>query len=385
MVKKISTMGRKFVYNVGKPSKEIIEYFKKLACKYNVIRFTKNEDEMLGFIYFDNAKSLSSVKKLMIDFKVEVTDETIDKLIDTYKRGNYWETGVIPKQGRKPITVMEQEKIEMIDDNIGITNTKENIEQDVTSKPITNELEGMTNNFFNETIMNLLKQNIDLHNQNKDVGSQNVNLLNVFIESNNLMREELKEIKQAQSVILSQKNNNININNNIEKIENKTFNINVFLNEECKNAISLTDFINTIQIQESDLFYAKNNGLVEAITNVFQRELLKYDLIKRPVHCTDLKRETIHIKEQEGWVKENANDGLRLKRAISTISNKKIQKLNEYVSNFPEMNNVSSPKYEDGLKLMIGIMGGTEHPDVTNRKVQKNIAKAVYLSKSRDT
>jgi hypothetical protein len=82
MVKKNSTMGRKFVYNVGNPSKEIIEYFKKLACKYNVIKFSENEDEISGFIYFDNAKSLSSVKKLMIDFNVEVTDETIDRLID---------------------------------------------------------------------------------------------------------------------------------------------------------------------------------------------------------------------------------------------------------------------------------------------------------------
>jgi len=222
-----------------------------------------------------------------------------------------------------------------------------------------------------------VKESIELRTENKQLGNHHNDLLNVFIESNKLLQEEIKELKQANAITISN-----SVVNNIEKIENKTFNINVFLNEECKNAISLSDFIKTIQIQESDLFYAKNNGLVEAITNVFQRELQNYELNKRPVHCTDIKRETLHIKENNGWVKENANDGNQLKRAISYISDKKIEKLKEYVDEHPEMKDVKSSVYEDGLKMMVGIMGGTEHPTVTQKKVQKNIAKAVFLTKS---
>ena len=81
-------------------------------------------------------------------------------------------------------------------------------------------------------------------------------------------------------------------------------------------------------------------------------------------------------------MKENANDGNRLKRAISYISDKKIEKLKEYVDEQPEMKDVKSSVYEDGLKMMVGIMGGNEHPNVTQKKVQKNIAKTVFLAKS---
>jgi len=259
--------------------------------------------------------------------------------------GNYWEYGSVPKQGPKK------------------------------EEPI------ITNKLMNETIMNLLKESIESRNENTIVGKKHNDLLSVFIESNRLLQEEIKELKQNQSISLCNSNNNSN-NNIIEKVENKTFNINVFLNEECKNAISLKEFVETIQIQESDLFYAKNNGLVQAITNVFQRELQNYEVNKRPVHCTDVKREILHIKEDEGWVRETAQDSTRFQRAITCISNKKIEKLQEYIDKHPEMKNVCSPVYDDGLKLMIGIMGGTEHPDIMKKKVQKNIAKVVYLSKS---
>jgi hypothetical protein len=205
---------------------------------------------------------------------------------------------------------------------------------------------------------------------------ESIELRNIFIESNRLLQEEIKELKQTQVITVSNNSNNI-----IEKVENKTFNINVFLNEECKNAISLKEFVETIEIQESDLFYAKNNGLVEAITNIFQRELLNYEVKKRPVHCTDVKREVLHIKEDVGWVKESAQDSTRFQRAITYIADQKIKKLSEYVEKHPEMKNVRSPGYEEGLKLMIGIMGGTEHPSIMKKKVQKNIAKAVYLAK----
>ena len=346
---KNNNMGRKFTYKT-EYNGEHMSKLQNIPCKYHVIQI--NNENINGFVYFDNAKSLSSAKKTLNVVFINITDMNNDTVIEIYKNGEYWEKGQIPKQGRKK---------------------KDN---EIISK---NEIQ-ITNKLLNETIMNLLKESINLRTENKQLGDHHNDLLNVFIESNKMLKDEIKELKQSNAITIS--NSFVNNIEKIEKIENKTFNINVFLNEECKNAISLTDFIKTIQIQESDLFYAKNNGLVEAITNVFQRELQNYELNKRPVHCTDIKRETLHIKENDGWVKENANEGNRLKRAISYISDKKIEKLKEYVDEHPEMKDVKSSGYDDGLKLMVGIMGGTEHPCVMQKKVQKNIAKSVFLTKS---
>jgi hypothetical protein len=274
---------------------------------------------------------------------------TYSEVLDQFKVGEYWENGVLPKHGRKKEAVVAQPE-ELV----------------------------ITNKLMNETIIHLLKESIEMRKDSNSVGKHHNDLLNVFIESNRLLQEEIKELKQTQVITVSNNSNNV-----IEKVENnKTFNINVFLNEECKNAISLKEFVETIEIQESDLFYAKNNGLVEAITNIFQRELLNYEVNKRPVHCTDVKREILHIKETDGWVRESAFDSTRFQRAITYIADQKIKKLSEYVEKHPEMKNVRSPEYEEGLKMMIGIMGGTEHPNVMKKKVQKNIAKVVYLSKN---
>jgi len=348
---------RKFIYEIELVNESIISGLKTVKSKYHIIKFDKdnidNDNETItglkGYIYFDNAKSISSVKKHMNIDNVTPSNITYSEVLDQFKVGEYWENGVLPKHGRKKEAVVAQPE-ELV----------------------------ITNKLMNETIIHLLKESIEMRKDSNSVGKHHNDLLNVFIESNRLLQEEIKELKQTQVITVSNNSNNI-----IEKVENnKTFNINVFLNEECKNAISLKEFVETIQIQESDLFYAKNNGLVEAITNIFQRELLNYEVKKRPVHCTDVKREVLHIKEDVGWVKESAQDSTRFQRAITCIADKKIKKLSEYVEKHPEMKNVRSPEYEEGLKLMIGIMGGTEHPSIMKKKVQKNIAKAVYLAKN---
>jgi hypothetical protein len=173
------------------------------------------------------------------------------------------------------------------------------------------------------------------------------------------------------------------ITNNIEKLENKTINFNVFLNEECKNALTLNEFINSLKIEDSDLFCAKEHGLVEAITNIFQRGLQNCDITERPVHCTDTKRETLHIKDQSGWIKESGADSNHMKTAITNISNKKIHKLTQYMRENPEgFNNVESPNYEDCLKMRLGVFGADEDLEKTGKKVIKNIAKSVYINSS---
>lgn len=373
MYQKSTGSTRKFVYEIDMVCQETIIELKNIQCKYHIMKFDKCDnsieddlDEQVvednnennentnayvsvkGYIYFGNARNICGIKTLLNIDNVKPSNISHNEVLLRYKLGDYWENSIIPKQGRKKEAMVAQPEEIVI-----------------------------TNKLMNETIIHLLKQSIEMHNDSNSVGKQHNDLLNVFIESNRLLQEEIKELKQTQVITVSNNSNNI-----IEKVENnKTFNINVFLNEECKNAISLKEFVEMIEIQESDLFYAKNNGLVEAITNIFQRELLNYEVKKRPVHCTDVKREVLHIKEDEGWVKESAQDSTRFQRAITYIADKKIQKLSEYVEKHPEMKNVRSAGYEEGLKMMIGIMGGTEHPNIMKKKVQKNIAKVVYLAK----
>jgi hypothetical protein len=197
------------------------------------------------------------------------------------------------------------------------------------------------------------------------------------MKQNQQLLEENKQLKQTSGAI----NTNTTITNNIERVENKTINFNVFLNEECKNALTLNDFINSLKIEDADLFCAKEHGLVEAITNIFQRGLQNCDITERPVHCTDTKRETLHIKDQSGWIKESGSDSKHMKNAFNKISNKKIHKLSQYIRENPEgFNNVESPNYEECLKMMRGVYGADEDIEKTEKKVIRNIAKSVYIS-----
>jgi len=198
-----------------------------------------------------------------------------------------------------------------------------------------------------------------------------------LMKQNQQLLEENKQLKQTPTTIT----------NNIEKvennIENKTINFNVFLNEECKNAITLNDFVNSLKIEDSDLFCAKERGLTEAITNIIERGLKNCDINSRPLHCTDTKRETLHIKDQSGWIKESGPDSKHMKNAITRISNKNIRKLSEYVKENPEgFHNVQSPNYEECLQMMRGVYGADEDAEKTEKKVIKNIARSVYVNKA---
>jgi hypothetical protein len=248
---------------------------------------------------------------------------------------NIWESGDRPTQGKRKKYVKNNTKNELV--------------------PVTNSI---------------LEQNTSLIEQSKEI-------CQFLMKQNQQLLEENKQLKQTST-------NTMTITNNIEKmennIENKTFNINVFLKEDCKNAITLGEFINTLKIEDSDLFCAKEHGLVEAITNIFQRGLENCDVNTRPVHCTDTKRETLHIKDDDGWVKESGSESKRMKNAITRISHKKIKKLSEYIKDHPDFNNVRSPAYEDCLQMMRNVMGASEDSEKTEKKVLKNIAKSVYIN-----
>lgn len=175
--------------------------------------------------------------------------------------------------------------------------------------------------------------------------------------------------------------NNTQINNSNSFNNNKTFNLNVFLNETCKDAMNITEFVDSLQLQLSDLEDVGKLGFVEGISNIIVKKLKALDIHKRPVHCADKKREVIYIKDDDKWEKENEQK-MRLRKAIKTVAYKNEKLLPKFKELHPGCN-YSDSKYADHYsKLVIEALGGTGNNDMEKEdKIIKLIAKEVVIDK----
>ena len=174
----------------------------------------------------------------------------------------------------------------------------------------------------------------------------------------------------------TQINNHSNSHNN-----NKTFNLNMFLNETCKDAMNINEFVDSLQLQLSDLEEVGKLGFVEGISNIIVKNLKALDVHKRPVHCADKKREIIYIKDDNKWEKENEQK-VRLRKAIKNIAYKNEKLLPKFKELHPGCN-FSASKYADQYsKLVIEAFGGSGNNDMEKQdKIIKNIAKEIVIDK----
>jgi hypothetical protein len=194
--------------------------------------------------------------------------------------------------------------------------------------------------------------------------------------------EELKNIivKQNEQIIeLSNKNSNITNNNTINNNNNQRFNLNFFLNEQCKDAMNLSDFIETIDVSFKDLEYVGEHGYVNGITKIIMDNLNEIDIYKRPIHCTDIKREIIHIKNNNKWEKDTS-DNSHMKRFIASIGKKNSNLVYPWQLENPEYEILDSPKYNQWLRLA---MRSNEYSkEIKNHEaILRNICKNIYLDK----
>ena len=159
---------------------------------------------------------------------------------------------------------------------------------------------------------------IELLKQNQDFKQLIIDQSNKLEQQNKLFVEQTQEIQKQMIDIC--KNGVIN-NNTINNVNsnNKTFNLQVFLNEDCKDAMNITDFVNSINLQLSDLEHVGKVGYVEGISNIIIKNLKALDVTKRPVHCTDPKRETIYIKDGDVWEKDE-DDNKKLRKMIKIVA-----------------------------------------------------------------
>jgi len=203
-------------------------------------------------------------------------------------------------------------------------------------------------------------------------------------EFKHLLVEQSKAmIEQNKTIIELSKNSSITNNTNTTHTNshNKTFNLQFFLNETCKDAMNIMDFVDSIKLQLCDLENVGKLGYVDGISKIIVQNLNSLDETKRPVHCTDSKREVMYVKDEDKWEKENENKQ-KMRKVIKHVTHKNSKLLKEFKTKHPGCEK-SESKYSDKYdKLIIEAMGGKGDNDVEKEdKIIKNIAKNVTIDK----
>ena len=190
----------------------------------------------------------------------------------------------------------------------------------------------------------------------------------------------VKQNTELMEILKNGTNNTTNTNTNCMN-NNKTFNLQFFLNETCKDAMNITDFVESIKIQLCDLEKLGEVGYIEGLSNIITSNLKVMDITERPVHCTDKKRETIYIKDDNKWEKEDDNK-TKLRKAIKKIASKNYKLLPAYREKYPGCQYAES-KYGDKYnKMMIEVYGGEGNNDMEKEdKIIRNISKNVVIQK----
>jgi hypothetical protein len=205
--------------------------------------------------------------------------------------------------------------------------------------------------FFTNLVLEVVKNNAELQKQNQDFQKQ---MLEMYKSTNN-------------------------VTNNSHSY-NKTFNMQFFLNETCKDAMNIMDFVNSMTLEFSDLEEVGKLGYVEGISNIIIRKLNELDIYKRPIHCSDAKREIMYVKDENIWEKENSTYD-KLRKAIKHVTCKNSAMLEPWSKEHPQCMNTSH-RLNDVYVQMIGqSMGGKESFVESENKIMKKIAKAVLIDK----
>jgi hypothetical protein len=229
-----------------------------------------------------------------------------------------------------------------------------------------------------KTSSGLWKHKNNCYKSNDNTGIQiTTELVIKLIEQNKELQQTLIEQNKTMMGLAEKAGNTISFNNN------KTFNLNVFLNETCKDAINLTDFVNQIQISIKDLEETGTLGYAEGISKVFIKNLNDIDYNMRPIHCSDSKREILYIKDDNQWTKDDEQK-TTLTKAIKQVAHKNIKQISEWQKLNPDFSDPDSKQNDRYQKIILNSMSGStkEESDKNYEKIAKNICKEVVIDKT---
>lgn len=216
---------------------------------------------------------------------------------------------------------------------------------------------------------------IQVNIENVEKKINNAITKDMFMELINDNKEMIKIIKDQQEQIknmIPKMGNTINNTTN-----NNNFNLNVFLNEQCKDAININDFIDSLKITLEDLYFTRKNGITQGISNLMINGLRELDVYKRPIHCTDFKRDIVYIKEDDKWEKDSNN--AIMKKTIETVANKQRNKISDWVDLHPNWIEDEKLQYEY-LTILNKITEPFEDDDKMEKKIIRNIAREVQIT-----
>ena len=198
-------------------------------------------------------------------------------------------------------------------------------------------------------------------------------LIKYLMKENSDMKNLVLEVCQKIQPTINNTNSN-----------NKTFNLNIFLNEECKDAMNIMDFVDSLKLQLEDLENVGKTGFVDGISNIIVKNLKALDVNKRPVHCSDIKREVLYVKDENKWEKENEEHN-KMKKVIHQITHKNIKQIPEWVSENPLCKDSSSIKNDEYMKLLSNSMSGDgqKEQETNMNKIISKLAKEVIIEKDK--
>jgi hypothetical protein len=199
------------------------------------------------------------------------------------------------------------------------------------------------------------------------------NIILEIVKNNSEMHKHMVEICKHTSI--THNNNNINNHSN-----NKTFNLQFFLNEQCKDAMNISDFANSFELQLSDLESVGELGYVEGITKIMVDRLNSMDIYKRPIHCSDAKRETLYVKDDNKWEKEGKNNP-KLRYTIKTISFRNMKLAALWSETYPESQDGESHMNDIYIRLIKESTGGNGEISDSENKIIRRIAKEIVIDK----
>ena len=207
---------------------------------------------------------------------------------------------------------------------------------------------------------------MDLVTHIAETMKQNSDLINVVAQQQEKLNDIIPMIGNTTNVT------------NVDNSVTNNMNINVFLNEKCKDAVNLMDFVNSIQLQMSDLERTTEVGFVESISSLLIDGLNQMNVTDRPIHCTDGKRDVLYVKDNDAWEKEKSGHP-NIKRAISSINKRNSRQLPKWMDDNPECNDPESHKSAKYMNILSSIVPDDEEKKV--KRIIKNVAKSVVLDK----
>lgn len=190
-------------------------------------------------------------------------------------------------------------------------------------------------------------------------------LLKSILQENKLLRKKISTLELNNTTIA---NNNINSNNK--------YTINMFLNEKCKDAMNLDEFVEKLKLTLDDLHYTKDNGYTKGISNIFIKSLTNMDLTKRPIHCTDQKRLQFYVKDEDKWDKDK--DNTKIDNSICKVAQRHVQTIQDWVAANPDFAE-SDKKMDEYLKLLHSIMKPNDKKNL--KDIKKNVGENIKLEK----